>query len=174
MVASHLHLWCHMGPSLQEGDARRGSRGTSRQCQKTPRMGMTRHGWSRGIAGVHWKRMDTKFCWCAPREAEKAAGHNAVPSFRSCLAPKLLCCQQTSMKHPVTSYSFPQLIYRWVLTILSSFLSQVSVGSEISPDLLRSQKVSFTWSQDYSLSPATFALALSHTLHLYYTENEVF
>lgn len=95
-----------------------------RQCQKTPRMGITRHEGSRSMAGVHWKRLGRGHkillvCTKEGREGNRSQHLYPVLSFRGCLA-------NTHETHPVTSYPFSQLIYRWVLRKISSFLSLCS------------------------------------------------
>lgn len=92
-VASHLHPWCHVDPSLQDGDAGRGNRRMRRQCWKTPGMGITRPGWSRSMAGVHCKRLGRGHkillvCTKGGREGNRPQHLNPVHSFRGCLAPK--------------------------------------------------------------------------------------
>lgn len=105
--------------------AGRGNRRIRGQCQKLRRMRMTRHGWTWGTleeagqrtqnsTGMHQgkerRQQVTTFIPCA--FLQRLPGPNTA-----------LLSANTHETRPVTSHPSPQLVYRWVLAIISSFSS---------------------------------------------------
>lgn len=127
-MAPHLHLWCHVGPSLQDGDAGKGNMRMRRQCQQTPGIGIQGMGGAAALLGYTsrgWERTQNSTGVHHGRKSREQATAFIPSTFLKRLpGPSTsLLSANNHETHPVASYPSPQLIYRWVLTVISSFLS---------------------------------------------------